>query len=448
MAADYWFVFKKDDQKLFNIIGKGSDDTELTNNTSILQKLGYAVRCETVEGTLPKEQIIAEYSKISYNEKPGLYDSILKDIPPEVANDDSGKGKTQEEKATYKEHSSTQQRITKPRHHIDAGFVNRRKCFSVFGTKYIAAFSKIKQPGSDHYSVLLNDHYMIHLALDYCHQNNTPTLGQFLQNPIVNSLFCSTEKIQGCGDDVYNSKRARNQILLPFDFEKQLFIEYHTEHVLASTERLLLSQGSKTSLIAELFSNNEHEMVFHPLIMGPPTFDHFENKKIGYDLTWAGWSHFELYPEDIDEFNKCSSLAAADYGTWSIVMQSLSEDKVKDCFCKIFGDSKSNDWGGEDYDHFTSHVHLSGVRKKAAFLFKGPARFEEMQPRHLGKNADQIFRLSRSNADVLIVQHCHEIGEAVRETLRAFAASPSCPKHYCLIDGRDTFRILKAYSMI
>jgi hypothetical protein len=84
----------------------------------------------------------------------------------------------------------------------------------------------------------------------------------------------------------------------------------------------------------------------------------------------------------------------------------------------------------------------------AAFLLKGPANFREMTPDLLGKRADQIFRLSQSPAKLLIVQHCHQIGEAVRSTLRAFAVTPHNPRRYCLINGKETFSILKAYNKI
>ncbi|OFX15941.1 MAG: hypothetical protein A2Z18_00045 [Armatimonadetes bacterium RBG_16_58_9] len=66
---------------------------------------------------------------------------------------------------------------------------------------------------------------------------------------------------------------------------------------------------------------------------------------------------------------------------------------------------------------------------------------------HLGKNNDQIVRLSHEPADVLFVQHCHDILPAVRETLRAFAVQPSNPRRYCLIDGRDSLRLLCAHGL-
>jgi hypothetical protein len=87
---------------------------------------------------------------------------------------------------------------------------------------------------------------------------------------------------------------------------------------------------------------------------------------------------------------------------------------------------------------------LGGKRLTAAFLLKGPANFREMTPDMLGRRADQIYRLAQTPANLLVVQHCHQIGEAVRATLRAFAVAPHDPRRYCLMDGHDTYRLLKA----
>lgn len=67
---------------------------------------------------------------------------------------------------------------------------------------------------------------------------------------------------------------------------------------------------------------------------------------------------------------------------------------------------------------------------------------------HLGKNNDQIFRLAQAPAGLLVVQHCHEIQEPVRATLRAFAVQPGAVRRYCLIDGKDSLRLLIAYDKL
>src|SRR5208337_4206458 len=124
------------------------------------------------------------------------------------------------------------------------------------------------------------------------------------------------------------------------------------------------------------------------------------------------------------------------------------EKAFKQCLVEIIGDNVKKDWGGETSDHYSSHLTLNGKRIIAAFLLKGPGSgFSPMGLNHLGKNNDQIFRLSQEPANVLIVQHCHEITPPVRATLRAFAVQPSDPRRYCLIDGRDSLRLLKAYDL-
>lgn len=67
----------------------------------------------------------------------------------------------------------------------------------------------------------------------------------------------------------------------------------------------------------------------------------------------------------------------------------------------------------------------------------------------MGKRADQIYRLTRTDADIYVVQHSHLIGDSVRTTLRALTIYPGGKKKkYCVIDGPATYRILKAYGKL
>jgi hypothetical protein len=121
---------------------------------------------------------------------------------------------------------------------------------------------------------------------------------------------------------------------------------------------------------------------------------------------------------------------------------------VKECFAALLNEPTKKDWGGEQNDHFSANVTLAGRRRTAAFLLKGPARFDEMTLDMCGKRADQILRLADSHADISVVQHAHLIGHAVRETLRRITAVPGRARKYCLIDGQTTYRILKAYKFL
>jgi hypothetical protein len=160
---------------------------------------------------------------------------------------------------------------------------------------------------------------------------------------------------------------------------------------------------------------------------------------------WYSYAFFENFIEDVDQF---SAVRDFEVPTDFQVMQQISEQAFKQCLVEILGDEAKRDWGGEASDHFSSHVSLNGKRTTAAFLLKGPAHFAPMGLNHLGKNNDQICRLANEPAGLLVVQHCHEILPPVRATLRAFAVRPGQERRYCLIDGRDSLRLLMAYDKL
>jgi hypothetical protein len=160
-----------------------------------------------------------------------------------------------------------------------------------------------------------------------------------------------------------------------------------------------------------------------------------------------GWSMYQLFATDIDQFRKASEVTCT-REEWTTAMRSIPESVVKDAFALLLGEPTRKDWGGEQADHFSASISIHNRRSTGAFLLKGPASFREMTMDHLGRRADQIYRLSCTPANILFVQHCHLIGEAVRSTLRTAAVVPHRPRHYCLIDGQDTYKILKAYELL
>ena len=339
------------------------------------------------------------------------------------------------------------ERVKAPHHHIDIGFINHRRIFTTFGPQFHGFYESKRSQNTDHMARLWNDHLLVTYALNACRQHGTRTLGEVLNDPKVDDLFCSIEEFLPC-PDVYNKERVISTLRLAFETDWVVELEYSTKHIVSDTGRMVLADGHKECLIAGIHSIKGNIIKAHPLVIGAPSFDHPLNQNIGLDLMFHGWDWYEIHPEDIDEFSKLREVAPPPPDEWQPVMKSLPEVSVKAAICTLLKDSSKKDWGGELNDHFASAVHLSGERATAAFLLKGPARFEEMTPQHLGKNADQIYRLSISPSQFLVVQHAHNIGEAVRATLRAFAVNPASPRRYCCIDGRDTFRLLKAYGLL
>ena len=342
---------------------------------------------------------------------------------------------------------TTEQRVLLPRHHIDMGFINHRRIFTTFGLKFHHFFESKRKQGDDHLTILYNDHILVTYVLIACKKKGTKTLGEVLNNPQIGDLFCSTEEILPC-PDVYNKGRVTSVLKVPFETDWKIELNYSTEYIVADTGKLVLSEGGTECVIAGIYKIQDNIITAHPLVIGAPSFDHPLNSEVEIDLSFMEYSWYEFFPEDINEFSKLKDTPSPSPEVWQPIMRQLSEASVKEAFCKLLNDISKKDWGGEINDHFASLVHLAGERVTAAFLLKGPSHFKEMVPKHLGKNADQIYRLAASPSQVLIVQHAHNIGEAVRETLRAFAVNPANPRRYCFIDGRDTYRLLKAYGLL
>ena len=79
--SDWWLIFKDDMHRLYEIVGKSDDGTDLTNTIVRLQNKGLRVRCETISTEYTKEDIYEEYRDLSYSLKAGLYQSYLGKLP-------------------------------------------------------------------------------------------------------------------------------------------------------------------------------------------------------------------------------------------------------------------------------------------------------------------------------------------------------------------------------
>src|SRR5262245_52420615 len=106
------------------------------------------------------------------------------------------------------------------------------------------------------------------------------------------------------------------------------------------------------------------------------------------------------------------------------------------------------DWGGESNDIFTTKVKMKGVRRRAAFALKGPAKKGPLVPAMMGKNGDQIQRLLKSPADVFFVQYEGEIKESIVELMEELAKAKALlgqQVFFGIIDKVDTYRLRLAY---
>lgn len=327
---------------------------------------------------------------------------------------------------------------------IDPGFVNRRLVQTIVGDGGMSIvdseISRIPPLPEGLHEVRI-DHAYNKVALHFTKFNKIKTLGQLLADG-NGQLFCSTEQFEPCAD-VYEAARVTSLIRPQFDCEYTVALDYSTEHIRSDTLRMNLHDGETLSVIARLHKADGKILRFNPLVIGSPWLWHADEGIQG----WGIWHNEEFYEHFVEDFAEFSQVSTVPFPESIEPMRSIKETAFKQCLAKILHDDPKKDWGGETSDHYTSHLHLQKTRVTASFLLKGPAKFEPMTPAHLGKNGDQIYRLAQEPSHVLIVQHCHEITSAVRATLRAFAVQPFNPRRYCLIDGRDSLRLLHAYNL-
>jgi hypothetical protein len=222
--------------------------------------------------------------------------------------------------------------------------------------------------------------------------------------------------------------------------------ELEIEHVYSSSCAGYMS-GKNQAYVLGLFDRTEGAQrgTVRPWLVGDLVHTVGVEGHLGFS-----WGHTsEVHPMVIDAFKAMVDVRPPSQGTLKRIMLSVSEAQTKAAIAAIIGESfVPRDWGGERSDLFTSQITIEKEPITAAFLLKGPAVPGPMHPRHLGRNGDQIVRLFDEPADLLILQHCNKIETTVRKIMRAFSVDPDRPRRFCVIDGAQTYQILKAYGFL
>lgn len=353
-----------------------------------------------------------------------------------------------EQSKALREELSSEQRLVDGYLGIDPGFVHQRKIETILGRKGMEVVDRrIKELPAlpDWQGAVRVDHIYTQVMVEFCRALDVPTLGGLLAQG-KGHLFCSVEDVAAC-PDIFDQERVATRISTPGFDDYRVELHFTAQRVTSDTVKSRLHQGDEHAVIAQFRNQRDGVLVFEPLVIGAPWL--YSPSEVLPEEQAMWWSHAigEVFVEDIAEFARAAEVEISD--EW-LVMERISEAAVKQCFADLLGEDAPKDWGGEQSDLFSSRLHLDAERRTAAFLLKGPgSSFRPMKLNHLGKNNDQIVRLSKEPADLLVVQHAHDIEPAVRDTLRAFAMQPGpIRRRYCLIDGKDTFRILRAYGMV
>jgi hypothetical protein len=161
-----------------------------------------------------------------------------------------------------------------------------------------------------------------------------------------------------------------------------------------------------------------------------------------------------VFVEDIDSFRKVRDVNRGlvvnllDQGFFD-----RSEEAIQTALEQILDIPVTQaDWGGEVNDLYSSNVVLNGRRIETAFMLKGNGlRRPEMRIRDCGANGDQLIRLMRSPARLFVVQYVGNISQAVIEDMEGKVRQlrgQGRDAYYCIIDGQDTARLMRAYGKV
>lgn len=222
---------------------------------------------------------------------------------------------------------------------------------------------------------------------------------------------------------------------------KKLTFHFHHDHLTSNSSWAHLTGQKRMMLFGIIQEVKPDEIVALPYVLAYTTPSIFDAK------TYIGshwYNRLEVFVDEIENFGELKEYRP-DYKKSDLkLLENISEADVKAAIADLIGEpTVPKDWGGENSDLFSRNVRIDGERRATAFVFKGPAKFHPMTLADLGKNGDQINRLFTEPAELLVLQHCHEITPAVIGMMRAFSQQFGNLRTYCVINGYDTLRILE-----
>ncbi len=156
--------------------------------------------------------------------------------------------------------------------------------------------------------------------------------------------------------------------------------------------------------------------------------------------------------DDIDSFAAVSRVSREEVATFGYPLR-IPENDVKAAIHSILSEPFTTAHSpAELSDIFTLATELGGNRVPAGFLLKGPGLGRKtMRIADLGTSGNQIIKLTRSEAELLVVQFVGQIDEDVYAHLRqAVAAQRTAgkPAVGSVWDGVDTARLLAAHGWL
>jgi hypothetical protein len=217
---------------------------------------------------------------------------------------------------------------------------------------------------------------------------------------------------------------------------------FNAARIASSSASGSLAGNRRVYLIGTVTNLSAEQVELRPVFIGIRSF-------VDDDLpAGASVPRARVYPSDIGQFSGVDFASPFAEAEGEAVLR-VPEDTVKRAFAELLGEPYvPKDWGGERSDLYTSRVFVRGRQLSAAWLFKGPGFPRAMDVKALGKNGDQIDRLFTEPAELLVLQHCHQIKPSVVGMMDAYAHDARHPRFYMIIDGADTGRILRSLGLL
>lgn len=344
-------------------------------------------------------------------------------------------------------------------YHLTCWYLNIRRIVELVGPgnvtpelRQISTMANI----SDGLRASLTVSALSNLITDWLHAANPATLGQLLieDNHRSGILFTHYDRYFCEGLPKIRELLHKGHSPVPLaeayakldNFQPGLSVKFrfHHEHLTSNSSWSELSGQRRLLVLGAVTEITDTTIEAIPGMMADPLVDLLEP----HSLIGAQWrNRLEIHAEQIDNFALIRDVPPPASKKELDVLRNIPEQEVKQAIAEIINEQNiPKDWGGEKSDLFSSWVSIDGIRTSTAFAFKGPAKFHPMTMADLGKNGDQINRLYSEPAELLVLQHCHEITAPVRDTMRAFAQRMDDLRLFCLINGYDTLRLLKAYG--
>jgi len=341
---------------------------------------------------------------------------------------------------------SAAERSLDPHLHVEPAFINLATCLKLFGAYFRDYYMGRTIKEGTPYAQVFNDHLLSTLALDLARDREIITLGEALADPVPGQLCCSTENLAGMVETPEGG-RVRVPVNLPYPQQRRVFLRFDPDFFLTEQNRELYGGSVRAAVLAQIDIVKADELVINPLVMGTPSFTHFRNDETTLDYSDLADDWFETFATDIAEFGG-EPMEPVPEAQWRAALEPLEGADIIEHLRHITVGLVADETLQPPM--VACGLHLSGAGEAeipAALVIAGEGD-GVLTSADLRAPPDRLMALAATPAELWVVIHGGTMDPQIRETVRALAVRPHAPRRYCLVDGAEVHRILKAHGRI